>query len=291
MTLSAISPSAYDYTIFIKDSDNYSGIKIALESLKISDNGILLVLSFERWRAYQYWNGSEYRIGYNSSSNDTNINGLTEDQAHSLFRRDLKVAEKRLRSELGSKVTHLTQNQYDTLVSFCYSARSISKAVIGSTIYDLRTAIQNAVDADSGIESTTDAWNNVASMIQSHGEQQDRRVAEASVLMLGDYSDLKNRSWLRTEGIQDMRIKYPDRYKSDTKDGTSTEYQKRQAELVYYIEATKFLPGMSEVAYRAVVSRTTNPPTEIPTWETWSKGTGSGVTGYKLQTSASSSKL
>ena len=291
MALSAIAPSAYDYTIFIKDTDNYSGIKIAMDSLKISDNGILLTLGFERWRAYQYWNGSEYRIGYNSSSNDTNINGLTEDQAYSLFRRDLKVAEKRLRSELGSKVTLLTQNQYDTLVSFCYSVGSISKAVIADTIYDLRTAIRNAADADSGIESTTDAWNNVASMIQSHGEQQDRRVAEAGVLILGDYLDLKNRSWLRTEGIQDIRIKYPDGYKSDTKDGKSTGYQKRQAEFIYYVESTKFLPGMSEVAYRAIVNRTTNPPTEIPTWETWSKGTGSGITGYKLQTSASSSKL
>ena len=291
MALSATAPSAYDYTIFIKDIDNYSNIKIALESLKISDNGALLVLSFERWRAYQYWNGYEYRIGYNSSASDTNINGLTEDQAYSLFRQSLKTAEKKLRSELGSKVTHLTQNQYDALVSFCYSAESISKAVIGSTIYDLRTAIQNAVDADSGIESTADVWNNVASMIQGHDEQGDRRIAEASVLMLGDYSDLKERSRLRTEGIQDIRIKYPDGYKSNTKDGKSTEYQKRQAELVYYIEVTKFLPGMSEVAYRAVVSRSTNPPTKIPTWETWSKGTGSGVTGYKLQTSASSSKL
>jgi len=290
MALSATAPSAYDYTIFIKDIDNYSNIKIALESLKISDNGALLVLSFERWRAYQYWNGFEYRIGYNSSANDTNINGLTEDQAFSLFRQNLKTAEKKLRSELGNKVTHLTQNQYDALVSFCYSVESISKAVIGSIIYDLRTAIRNAVDADSGIESTTDVWNNVASMIQGHSDEGDRRIAEASVLMLGDYSDLKNRSWLRTEGIQDMRTKYPDRYRSDTKDGKSTGYQKRQAEFIYYVESTKFLPGMSEVAYRAIVSRTTNPPTEISTWETWSKGTGVGVTGYKLQTSASSSK-
>tara|TARA_R110002051_G_scaffold323926_1_gene419142 strand:- start:659 stop:1534 length:876 start_codon:yes stop_codon:yes gene_type:complete len=291
MALLAVAPSAYDYTIFIKDTDNYSSIKIALESLKISDNGALLILSFERWRAYQYWNGSEYRIGYNSSSSDTNINGLTEDQAYNLFRQNLKTAEKKLRSEVGSKITHLTQNQYDALVSFCYSVGNISKAIIGSTIYDLRTAIRNAVDADSGIESTTDAWNNVASLMQSHNVKGDQRVAEASILMLGDYSDLKNRSWLRTEGIQDMRIKYPDGYKSDTKDGKSTGYQKRQAEFIYYVEATKFLPGMSEVAYRAVVSRTTNPPTKIPTWETWSKGTGSGVTGYKLQTSASSSKL
>ena len=251
----------------------------------------MLILGFERWRAYQYWNGSEYRIGYNSLSEDTNINGLTEDQAYSLFRQDLKTAEKRLRSELGDKPTHLTQNQYDAFVSFCYSIGSISKAIISETNYDLITAIRNAASADSGVESTTEAWNNVASMIQGYGEQRDRRVAEASALMLGDYSDLKDRSWLRTEGIQDMRIKYPDGYKSDTKDGKSTGYQKRQAEFIYYVEATKFLPGMSEVAYRAVVNRTTNPPIEIPTWETWSKGTGSGITGYKLQTSASSSKI
>ena len=291
MALSAIAPSTYDYTIFIKDTDNYSNIKIAMDSLKISDNGVFLILGFERWRAYQYWNGSEYRIGYNSLSDDTNINGLTEDQAYSLFRQDLKIAEKRLRSELGNKPTHLTQNQYDALVSFCYSVGSISKTVISKISYDLITAIRNAADADSGVESTTEAWNNVASIIQNHSKAGDQRIAEASVLMLGDYSDLKDRSRLRTEGIQDMRIKYPDGYKSDTKDGKSTEYQKRQAELVYYIEVTKFLPGMSEVAYRAVVNRTTNPPTEIPTWKTWSKGTGSGVTGYKLQTSASSSKL
>jgi len=291
MAISATAPTIYDYTIFVKDTDNYSSTKIAMDSLKTSDNGVLLILGFERWRAYQYWNGSEYRIGYNSLSDDTNINGLTEDQAYSLFRQDLKTAEKRLRSELGNNPTHLTQNQYDALVGFCYSIGSISKAVISETSYDLITAIRNAADADSGVESTTEAWNNVASMIQGYGEQRDRRVAEASALVLGDYSDLKDRSWLRTEGIQDMRIKYPDGYKSDTKDGKSTGYQKRQAELVYYIEVTKFLPGMSEVAYRAVVNRTTNPPTEIPTWKTWSKGTGSGVTGYKLQTSASSSKL
>ncbi len=291
MAISATAATIYDYTIFVKDTDNYSSTKIAMDSLKISDNGVLLILGFERWRAYQYWNGSEYRIGYNSLSEDTNINGLTEDQAYSLFRQDLKIAEKRLRSELGDKPTHLTQNQYDAFVSFCYSIGSISKAIISETNYDLITAIRNAASADSGVESTTEAWNNVASMIQGYGEQRDRRVAEASALMLGDYSDLKDRSWLRTEGIQDMRIKYPDGYKSDTKDGKSTGYQKRQAEFIYYVEATKFLPGMSEVAYRAVVNRTTNPPTEIPTWETWSKGTGSGVTGYKLQTSASSSKL
>jgi len=291
MALSAIAPSTYDYTIFIKDIDNYSNTKIAMDSLKISDNGALLILGFERWRAYQYWSGSEYKIGYNSSANDTNINGFTEDQAYSLFRQDLKVAEKRLRSELGNNPTHLTQNQYDALVSFCYSIGSISKATISKTNYDLITAIRNVADADSGVESTTEAWNNVASIIQNHDKVGDRRIAEASVLMLGDYSDLKERSRLRTEGIQDIRIKYPDGYKSDTKDGKSTEYQRRQAELVYYIEVTKFLPGMSEVAYRAVVNRTTNPPTKIPTWETWSKGIGSGVTGYKLQTSASSSKL
>ena len=291
MAISATAATIYDYTIFVKDTDNYSSTKIAMDSLKISDNGVLLILGFERWRAYQYWNGSEYRIGYNSLSEDTNINGLTEDQAYSLFRQDLKTAEKRLRSELGDKPTHLTQNQYDAFVSFCYSIGSISKAIISETNYDLITAIRNAAGADSGVESTTEVWNNVASMIQGYGEQRDRRIAEVSALMLGDYSDLKDRSWLRTEGIQDMRIKYPDGYKSDTKDGKSTGYQKRQAELVYYIEVTKFLPGMSEVAYRAVVNRTTNPPTEIPTWETWSKGTGSGVTGYKLQTSASSSKL
>ena len=73
MALSATAPSTYDYTIFIKDIDNYSNTKIAMDSLKISDNGALLILGFERWRAYQYWNGSEYRIGYNSSSNETEV--------------------------------------------------------------------------------------------------------------------------------------------------------------------------------------------------------------------------
>ena len=65
MAISATAATIYDYTIFVKDTDNYSSTKIAMDSLKISDNGVLLILGFERWRAYQYWNGSEYRIGYN----------------------------------------------------------------------------------------------------------------------------------------------------------------------------------------------------------------------------------
>ena len=42
MAISATAPSTYDYTIFVKDTDNYSSVKIAMDNLKISD----LFLSF-----------------------------------------------------------------------------------------------------------------------------------------------------------------------------------------------------------------------------------------------------
>ena len=108
--------------------------------MKISDNGIELIKSFEGFspKACKCVESEKYyTIGYGHYGKDVKENDkITKSAATELLKKDVELAEKKVNKY--DSIYNFNQNQYDALVSFCYNVGNID----GLTKNGTRTLLQ-----------------------------------------------------------------------------------------------------------------------------------------------------
>lgn len=218
-----------DFSVFGIANSSFVFDKKLVKDLEASDQLINFVLRTEGYTPYAYLDvDGNTKIGYNLDI-DVNGNGLTEQQAYTIFIEQLKSAERRLKSLLP--VDTLTQSQYDCLLSLYYRTGDFKS--VGTTqrkfkIYDF---------------IKENKWEYVATALIEAGNNRNVRQGEAKLLMTGDYGLYKDRSFIKSSALKTLERIYPNMINQ-----TSVF----QAEVVYFAETKRFLPGMNDSKKRLV---------------------------------------
>ena len=215
-----------DFTV--KDSLDTSVLEV-IENKELSAKGVSVLLNKYVFKMYTV-NGV---IGYNTTdSNKTYTYGISEADAFSDWIIDIKKLEKGLKNVLPAKFS-ITQAQYDALVIFFVITGQINKVQTIDGSFDLKADI------------LAGNWSTVASKISYDKRDFNFNRKAGTIMMLGDYAQPLPRTFMRNKGIQITRRQY-----EFIVDG----YNIRQAEHSYFRETQKFLPNMSEMRQREVVT-------------------------------------
>ena len=198
--------------------------------VSVTDRMLNLMLSFERYRMFQYTDNKKLKIGYGYTDPDTQ-GGPTESEAYVHWRKAVFEAQDRLINQLP--LISMTQSQFDGLLSLYFSTGQWRTVKTVNGYYDLERAIKS------------NKWTLVADMIANGSNDRDRRLAEARAMVLGDYSTSTDRTKLLRESISHT-VTY---YKRNLLDVT----QKRQAEIGYYRETRAFLPGLTNAQKKVIL--------------------------------------
>ena len=215
-----------DFTV--KDSLDTTLVE-PIENRELSAKAVSVLLLKYVYKMYTV-NGV---IGYNTlDTNKTYTYGISEADAFSDWIIGIKKLEKGLKNVLPAKF-NITKSKFDGLVLFFVVTGQINKVKIVEGSFDLKSDILSG------------NWETVASKISYDSRDFNISRQIGSIMILGDYGQPLPRTWMRNKGIQTTRRQY-----EFLIDG----YQIRQAEHSYYRETQKFLPNMSEMRQREVVS-------------------------------------
>ncbi len=218
-----------EFDLFTKKSTMVDTL-VDLKNLEASANLINFVIRKQEWRGYQYNRGLQ--IGYGTKQKVDDI-GLIESEAFNFWIDGFKATERRFKGILGN-VSQLTQTQYDALLSVYYHTGDIFNIGSATRTFKVQQYIENK------------QWQYYASALILSGFQRNIRQGEAKIMMLADYGRTKDRSVIKSEGLQRIRQLYPRRF--------DTPRAKEQAEYVYYAETKRFLPKMTQTRMRQVVA-------------------------------------
>lgn len=199
----------------------------------VSEDMINLMLSYRKWSGVRYLNeDGEYEIGYGiGDPNDEQ--GYTEEQAYAEWVGWLRNRQKSLRAQLP--IVGITQAAFDALLSLYIDTGTWRTLEANEGTYDLADAVKNG------------NWLLVADILARGRVNPDLRKKEARVVQLGDYSSFVTRQQQRVRGVQELRTRYVN--------GIASEFDKKQAEFVYYRQLGVFLPGMSQLRQRRIVAQ------------------------------------
>lgn len=218
-----------DFTVFgVKNSDYVNNEKL-IKDLEASDEVINFIIRTEGYTPYAHLDvDGKQKIGYNLTI-DLSGNGLTEQQAYSIFIEQLKIAERKLKKLLPLET--ITQSQYDALLSLYYRTGDFKS--VGTTqrkfkIYDYIKEKQ---------------WDYVATALIEAGNNRNVRQGEAKLLMTGDYGVSKDRAFIKSAALKTLERIYPNMMSADAV---------FQAERVYFVETGRFLPGIDQARKRLI---------------------------------------
>lgn len=199
----------------------------------VSEDMLNLILSYKKWSGVRYLNeDGEYEIGYGvGDPNDEQ--GYTEEQAYAEWVGWVRNRQKALRAQLP--IVGITQAAFDALLSLYIDTGTWRTIESNEGTYDLADAVKNG------------NWLLIADMLSRGRINPDLRKKEARVVQLGDYSSFVTRQQQRTRGVQELRTRYVN--------GITSEFDKKQAEFVYYRQLGVFLPGMSQLRQRRIVAQ------------------------------------
>ena len=199
----------------------------------VSEAMLDLMLGEKRWSGVRYANDNGvYEIGYGYGDPD-NEQGQTETDAYAEWIGEVRNRQKNLRVQIP--VVGITQAAFDALVSLYIDTGTWRTVEADEGTYDLASAVKNG------------NWLLAADIISRGNVNPKLRKKEARVMQLGDYSTSRNRNMQIIEGIQVLRKAYVN--------GIANEFDKKQAEFVYYRQLGVFLPGMSQLRQRRIVAQ------------------------------------
>ena len=219
-----------DFSFFtVKDSDavyNQEPVK----HLEASKDIINFILRTENYTPYVHYDlDGTKKIGYNLEVN-IDSNGLTEEQAYNIFIEQLKIAERNFKRLIP--VDTLSQTQYDALVSLFYRTGTFKKVGTEQRKFDIYNFIKEG------------KWNYVATALIESGNNRKVRQQEARILMTANYGIYKDRSAIKEASIKTLEREYPDKMIDNV--------AKKQAEIVYFKETNRFLPGLDQAKMRFI---------------------------------------
>lgn len=212
-----------DFTV--KDQVRYE-TPIAIETVFVSLEAELVALNFGRYSAYNF-------TGYGESKF---IRGVTEQEAYNSWIGYFRKAENNFKKQLRSiGVESIPQAAYDGLFIYYWSTMNFLTIKASEGQYSTREVILSK------------DWDNLASIImRSIFNKQKARIA-ATIIRLSDYGFNKDRSWMRANGIFNMR--------TANEQGNLNEEQTKAARFAYFAETLKFLPFTPEGTKRAIANR------------------------------------
>lgn len=199
----------------------------------VSEDMIDLILGQKTWSGVRYLNADgDYEIGYGIGDPD-DVQGYTEPQAYAEWVGFVRNRQKALRAQLP--IIGITQAAYDALLSLFLDTGTWRTVTADEGTYDLADAVRNG------------NWLLAADIISRGNVNPQLRKAEARVMQLADYSSTKDRNQQIVQGVQLLRKNYVA--------GIQNEFDRKQAEFVYYRQLGVFLPGMSQLRQRRVVAQ------------------------------------
>jgi hypothetical protein len=199
----------------------------------VTERMIDLILSYKTWSGIRYFNqDGEYEIGY-GIGDPSDKQGYTEEQSYAEWVGWLRNRQKLLRAQLP--IVAITQSAFDALLSLYIDTGTWRTVMADEGTYNLADAVENG------------NWLLAADILSRGKINSDLRKKEARVMQLGDYSSFKTRRQQITQGVQDLRKKYVN--------GLANEFDRKQAEFVYYRQLGVFLPGMSQLRQRRIVQQ------------------------------------
>jgi phage FluMu protein gp41 len=203
-------------------------------SATVSDGMADLILSQRTWTGIRKIDSvtGKYGIGYGVGDPD-DVQGYTESQAYAEWIGDLHNRQKRLVAQLP--LSSITQTIFDALLSLYIDTGTWRTVRAEEGTYDLATPVKNG------------NWLLVADIISRGKINGELRKKEARVMRLADYSFTKTRNQQVIQGVQLLRTQYVA--------GIANEFDKKQAEFVYFRQFGTFLPGMSQLRQRRVIAQ------------------------------------
>ena len=219
-----------DYTIFSVANTSIVNDTKLVKDFEASNEVINFIIRTENYTPYSYLDlDGVTKIGYNLNIN-TDSNGLTEAEAYNIFIDQLKIAERKLKKLLP--IETLSQSQYDGLLSVYYKTGDFKKVGTEQRKFDVYDYVKNK------------QWNYYATALTNCGNDRITRQLEARIIMLGDYGIEKKRDFIKAASLKALERDYPIKMQTDK--------QKLQAERVYFVETSRFLPGMDQARMRLV---------------------------------------
>lgn len=217
-----------EFDVFTVYDESAVNTLIPLGNLEASTEIINLALQTRGWKGYQYETETGTVIGYGTKN--ITLLGLTEQESYSEFIAEWKEKERKFKRNMP--LPSLSQTQYDALLSLYFFTGDFLNIGKGTFKLNIGDYIKNR------------QWNYVATAMIKTNFQRSTRRYEANILMFADYGKQKSRDDIKQNGLQDIRKRYPE---------LMDQEQKRQAEVVYFMETQRFLPKMSQSRMREIV--------------------------------------
>jgi len=207
--------------------------EVNVGAVTISESMSDMILSYNTWSGIRYLNDDgDYVIGYGIGDPDDQ-QGQTETDSYIEWIGHVRNKQKTLRNQLP--IVNITQTVFDGLMSLYLDTGTWRTVTSNEGTYDLADAVRNG------------NWLLVADIISRGNVNPNRRQHEARVIQLADYSASKDRNQQIIQGIQKLRTSYVN--------GFSNDFDKTQAEFVYYRQLGVFLPNMSNLRQRRIVAQ------------------------------------
>lgn len=186
------------------------------------------MLRYNQWQAWE----EDGDIGYGTKT-PPKCPGYTEAEAYSAWIAEVKSDERKLKSLLP--IQQMTQTQYDAMLVLYHFNRTFTHVGSEERKFNISEYIK------------TGNWEYVcAALSNAGGDNRKIQIELPKIVMLADYGPLRDRDWIREYGLQEIRKQHPDRFPSET--------AQKQAELVYYKETNRFLPGLTQTRKRQIVN-------------------------------------
>ena len=209
----------------VKDQDALD-TQFDIDNISASEKLKLLALNMGRYSGYD---GFGYDIG-NASR------GITEQEAFNIWNQDFQKRQRTLIKQLGSfNIKTISQPVFDGLMLYYIINGNVLTVTSFEGQYELRDYVVNK------------DWDIVASMIKRSNFNRQFCSTASSIIKLSDYGKSKTRTWMRQNGIFEMR----DKNEIDILSVSELE----RARFAYYAETQKFLPKMPEGIKRDIIRR------------------------------------
>jgi len=208
---------------FVVQSHHLYHTQLEIDSVNASDTCESIALNFARYIGY---NG----FAYGESSVDT---GITEQQAYNAWITEFNKQQKLVKDQLEANgIKLISQSVFDGIVLLNWATGKIFYVDAVEGQYNLLSHLK------------AKAYDTVADMIKRSDINNEKCIKAATVLRLADYGKTKNRSWMRTNGIYNMR--------DQNEKNLLTDSELRKARYAYYAETLKFLPFTPEGVKRDI---------------------------------------